>query len=728
MGPYFEESLSIFIRNSGDVPSTLRTVAGRYIGENPPLAPVFRIASAQGILRTPDYRYRFDWAERFPDAPMFSVVTAWACLHTETARPVPLAASMGGPFRVFVNGTLIFQSHIGHERTPAQKHQFEAKLNPGRNTFVLEFVKTPRGFGGIFGTANKKSSAIHFLCPSADRDGAEGWLFTEPRPGPLATPPVAGDTEASTGVAWWPARAWTEAQRALGLGQRLWGLRPGRVMRSWTRGDFRQQTGAKYQVTGSSSGPLVVWLGHRELLRTHGAGAFSQNLEVSWGLHDLVVESQCSSGAWDYEVRIDGPLGPVELVAPAVVRGGDARWLHAGPFAEFLPGGPAEFTQLHRLAATVDGPSYFRVDAPDSFLRPFMESGNFGQWHYPQGVNLYGLLVAGRVLESADIETYAQQHLQLVVDWYSYALWDGKTYGAASLLHHLFQMDCLDDCGSAGSALLEAAFRVGLHDFRPLADDIAHYIRQKQERLPDGAFYRNKVDNPFMAGTLWSDDLYMCVPFLSRYGRVSGDETCLTEAVHQFRRYRDYLFLPERQVMCHVYDVTANLANQVPWGRGNGWVIFSLAELLTELPLDHPDRSEMVEFFNTLAEGYLALQDEVGFWHQVLTDPTSYPEASCTSMFLFSFARGLRLGWLPETGYGQAVHRAWGALCRSAVDHRGSVYGVCRGSGFSFTETYYRNDLNWILNDLHGIGILLLAGAEYLHLEQVRREGLLDGY
>lgn len=726
MGQYFEDSLSIFLRNSGDVPSTLRTVAGRYIGENPPSSPVFRTSSVQGILRTADYRYRFDLDRRFPQAPMFSVVTAWACLSSETARSVPLAVSIGGPFRAFVNGTLVFQSHIGHERTPDQKHHFEAKLVQGWNNFVVEFVKTPRGFGGVFGTGNKKSSAFHFQMPSADREGGDGWLFTDPQPGPLEVSPRHRQAEADTGVVWGPPREWEPESRKMGVGRRLFGPRVGLTARAWSRGDFRQETAAQYVVEGSSSGPLVLWIGGRKGLRTAG-GAFHQMLDLPWGIHDIVVETLGTEVDWGFDLAFLGPLGPVELSPPAVVRGGGGAWLYSGPYPEELRD-PREFTVLSCLHETVDGVSFFRVDAPGTFVRPFLESGFFGQWHYPQGVNLYGLLVAGRVLESADVETYAQQHLQLIVDWYPYALWDGATYGAASVLHHLFQMDCLDDCGSAGSSLLEAAFRVGLSRFRPLADGIAGYIRHKQERLPDGAFYRNKSDNPFMAGTLWSDDLYMCVPFLVRYAKIAGDQAYLDEALHQFRRYREYLFLPEQKLFSHVYDTTANLANRVPWGRGNGWVLFSLAELLTELPPDHPARGEMLDFFAQLAEGYLGLQDEQGFWHQVLTDPTSYPEASCTSMFLFSFARGLRLGWLTELGYGRAVHRAWQALCRHAVDHKGSVYGVCRGSGFSFTESYYRNDLNWLLNDLHGIGILLLAGAEYLHLEQVRRDSPLAPY
>lgn len=76
-----------------------------------------------------------------------------------------------------------------------------------------------------------------------------------------------------------------------------------------------------------------------------------------------------------------------------------------------------------------------------------------------------------------------------------------------------------------------------------------------------------------------------------------------------------------------------------PWGRGNGWVVFSMTELLEVLPEDHPKRNDLIEFLNTLCEGYLALQDDEGMWHQVLNDHESYPETSCTSMFIYAFSR-----------------------------------------------------------------------------------------
>ncbi|WP_217620905.1 glycoside hydrolase family 88 protein, partial [Bacillus sp. GbtcB13] len=79
----------------------------------------------------------------------------------------------------------------------------------------------------------------------------------------------------------------------------------------------------------------------------------------------------------------------------------------------------------------------------------------------------------------------------------------------------------------------------------------------------------------------------------------------------------------------------------IPWGRGNGWVLFSLSELLAVLPTEHPDRKELIRLFRTLCGGILQCQGDSGLWHQVLTDPESYEETSCTAMFVYALSRGI---------------------------------------------------------------------------------------
>ena len=189
-------------------------------------------------------------------------------------------------------------------------------------------------------------------------------------------------------------------------------------------------------------------------------------------------------------------------------------------------------------------------------------------------------------------------------------------------------------------------------------------------------------------------------------------------AALQFEGFKKYLFLEDKKLMAHVYDFSRDMNTGVPWGRGNGWTIFSLTELLMVLPEDHPRRNFLLDFYRTLAEGYLACQDENGMWHQVLDMPSSYIETSCTAMFICAFSRGIRCGWFDcdTAPYRAAAEKAWQALEKYSIDNEGNVHGVCRGSEFSFNPRYYSDHLLPRLNDTHGIGIVLLAGVEALRL------------
>ena len=48
-------------------------------------------------------------------------------------------------------------------------------------------------------------------------------------------------------------------------------------------------------------------------------------------------------------------------------------------------------------------------------------------------------------------------------------------------------------------------------------------------------------------------------------------------------------------------------------------------------------------------------------------------------------------------------------------DRGGNIYGICRGSSFSFSRHYYRG-LSWNYNDTHGTGIIMLAGVELVKM------------
>ncbi len=721
MGKYFAENESIYAKQADDIGKIIRTIANRYIGANPPHPLTYRAYCRDGIGRAPDYRYRFDLAALFPGAVPETMVYAWAKLWGAQEGPLNLAVSGYGPVTLYWNGQLVFKSNIINERFGDQRSAVTVPLKQGWNDIVVKFIKTPAGCGGLVGTASPKNFPLCFLMPSPERDGQEGWLFTPPLVAELNELPRHGTSEAATGLQWYPEREWPAAQLAVGQLQRLYGLPRGCTGIGWTKAFFPHGGLGRYSLKGFNQGPIRIYLAGQPIYASAASSRFDLPIQAPFGKQDLLVLCDCREpdSDWGFEIQLRDGAATVPLQAPYPVYGAQDPWLYCGPFAESALPDPVELQTMDRLFAGADGSCYWRLDRPGVWVRPYLENQNFGRWNYPLGVTLYGLLQTGRLLGCEALVEYVRQHVTACTTLFQYAFWDKEQYGAAGVLNQLTTIDSLDDCGSFGSLLLEAARTEAIPDFRAVADFVAGYIETRQARLPDGAFYRKKAFHAFMEDTLWADDLYMSVPFLCRYYWLTGAARYLDDAVRQLLLFHRYLYLPERKIMSHVYDVKIGRATGVPWGRGNGWVLFSCAELLAFLPAEHPDRPRLLQIFNELCEGYQTLQDETGMWHQVLTDEDSYSETSGTAMFIYAFARGVRYGWLEEKDpYLLAAFKGWEGLSRQAIDDRGNIYGVCRGSGFSFSADYYKNDLSWNFNDTHGVGIVMLAGVELLHTVQ----------
>ena len=717
MGYYFEDHQSMFARTGWQVEKTLECIARRYVGQNPPHPLTFRAYSRRGILRGKDYRYHADFNQVFPKAEREQFVYAWARYWADAASELKFDVTCFGPIVFYCNGQVIFKSNIFTERYSDQRHSLFIPVQAGWNHLVIRFKKTRAGFGGIFGTWLGKLP-YYFLMPTEERKGQEGWIFTAPMSNELSSLPGARMSEKDTGIRWHPEQEWDAARLKQAQLKRIYGRVPDAFAVGWTRARFLRPGTGEYALKGRHHGPIAVYVQDKLVFSAMSSGKIAASIKVPFGDHDVMVRCDCTGADWGFDLSIRNGKESVPFSSPCNVTGSSQPWIYIGPFAQSTKPDLKKLRDFSKVFPGTAGETYWRLDMPDTWLRPYNENPLYGRWNYPLGVTLYGLLHSAKAIGSEEVQQYVVRHIQFCCDMFRYALWDKGQYGGATTVHHLLSsIDSLDDCGSFGSCMLEVAGHFEIRGYKPIADYVADYISNRQIRLPDGTFFRKNLMHVFHENTMWADDLYMCVPFLCRYYRLTGDTRYIDDAARQFLGFKKHLFIPEWQVMSHVYDFKRQMATGVPWGRGNGWVIFSLSELLAVLPQDHGQRPALLQMFRELCRGYLALQDEAGMWHQVLNHHDSYPETSCTSMFTYAFARGVQYGWLKEPEpYIQAVFKAWEALNRISIDQGGNVYGVCRGSEFSFTPEYYKKELLWNLNDTHGIGIVLLAGVEVLRL------------
>jgi rhamnogalacturonyl hydrolase YesR len=707
MSQYFASDESIYAWMGQDVPRVLEVIANRYIGQNPPLPFVFRTYSKRGLLQRDDGRYDLNLDPKWPQAKTGQWAYVYGLLWCESEGQADLNISAYSPTSVFLNSKLVYRALLAHETDVQAVKTMFVPVQRGWNSFFIKTRKTPAGFGCILGTARKRPFPLHFMSPFAERVGQAGWIYsqiTDQDIFPEDRLPGMEESEQATGLAWFPEMKWDAATASQKPCARIFSVQPGKTAYGWSCLEIAAPGQQKIKLQLDAAGLTRIWMDGASVWEGQ-AGQSALDLSLPHGRHDVLVATVSASDDWGFS------LSGAEFRQPYPVKGATDAWLYLGPFDAPLPLAPAEIQTLYRLFDNNGTPVYWRVDMPETYVRPHAENENFGKWNYPLGVTLYGLLQTARLLGRQDVIDYVVRHVNECVKTYPYSMYDRQQFGFQTINHQLVEMSCLDDCGSFGAATLETYKECQSPEYRVVADAIADYILNRQVRTQDGAFYRVR--------TMWIDDLYMSTPFLARYYKLTGQQKYIDDAARQFLLFKKYLFLPERKIMSHIYDFGYNLPTGIPWGRGNGWCLFSLSEVLEMLPTDHPGRPALIEFFTELCQGYLALQGEHGLWHQVLTEPDAYEETSCTAMFAYAFARGVRFGWLKEPArYVEAVYKAWQGLTQISIDRFGNVHGVCRGSSYAFTSDYYKYELLWRTNDTHGIGIVMLAGVETIRLSE----------
>lgn len=207
----------------------------------------------------------------------------------------------------------------------------------------------------------------------------------------------------------------------------------------------------------------------------------------------------------------------------------------------------------------------------------------------------------------------------------------------------------------------------------------------------------------------WCDALFMAPPVYANIAQIKGD-----------KKYLDYMHSEFRKTYNHLYDESERLffrddsyfdkreanGQKVFWGRGNGWVVAGIANLLKVLPKDDPNENFYVELYKTLMDRLMELRGKDNFWHASLLDPDSYPspETSATAMIVYAMAYGVNNGYLDRVKYMPLIESSWLALT-SVIDENGKL-GYVQPIGADPKKV--TKDMTAV----YGVGALLLAGTE----------------
>ena len=334
----------------------------------------------------------------------------------------------------------------------------------------------------------------------------------------------------------------------------------------------------------------------------------------------------------------------------------------------------------------------------------------YADWRYWNGVLNIALIRLGEVLHETPYSDFPVKSTAFSFDNFGYFEERYKGEGKWNYsFGQRFIMEELDDCGAMGASLIEVYRRDRQDRYRSYIDQAATHMLTRQTRLEDGTFARSFPHK----WTLWSDDLYMSISFLSRMGELTGDKKYFDDAALQVLNFRKYVYDVSTGLMHHCWYSDVQRPGVAFWGRANGWALMAQVDLLDRLPTNHPSRPQLLEILKRHIVGVARYQGAEGLWHQLLDKSDSYLETSCTAMFTYAIARSVNKGYI-EPRYATIARRGWeGVMSRIRPD--GQVEGVCAGTSVSDDlVAYYRRPTP--LNDIHGIGAVLLAGAEILQL------------
>lgn len=334
------------------------------------------------------------------------------------------------------------------------------------------------------------------------------------------------------------------------------------------------------------------------------------------------------------------------------------------------------------------------------------------KWHYEHGLVLFAsLLTAGKY------------GMDGVVEWVR-SLYDpliGEDGTIATYRRGEYNLDQIN----AGRSLFILYDKTGEERFRKAQDILCEQLKT-QPRCHNGVYWHKEI-YPWQ---IWLDGLYMEGPFNAEYGFRYGDEDEIEDVISQLLTTYDVLRDPQTGLLYHAYDESRGQrwSDEVTgcsphfWSRSIGWYMMALVDVLDFVSSDNPRRQSLIDRVKALSSAVLPFQDESGMWYQVpdcQTREGNYLETSGTSMFAYTFYKGVRKGYLDSSFLKPAKAAVDGIKERYLTQENGEYHlgGICSVAGLGGNPyrdgsfRYYVQE-KIAVDDFKGVGPFILAALE----------------
>ena len=224
----------------------------------------------------------------------------------------------------------------------------------------------------------------------------------------------------------------------------------------------------------------------------------------------------------------------------------------------------------------------------------------------------------------------------------------------------------------------------------------------------------------------WSDGLYMVMPVMTKYYKITGNQKYL-DKLYEYILYSDSIMFDKEENLYYrdakyVYPKHKSVNGKKDfWARGDGWVLAGLAKVLKDLPADYKHHDFFVQKFQALAKAVAALQQPEGYWTRSMMDPEHAPgpETSGTAFFTYGMLWGINNGYLSEAEYMPVVEKAWKYLSETDVE-KVILVKACTSCDFEDLPDYVQKSLKerYSSESAHGSAVIswedfLMMGDSY---------------
>ncbi len=315
-----------------------------------------------------------------------------------------------------------------------------------------------------------------------------------------------------------------------------------------------------------------------------------------------------------------------------------------------------------------------------------LQQHDFKGWFYGDSVGFEGLIAAGDLLGLSTWQDFSQGFFRAWATRMEPFQLDDNTAPGHAMCEIVKRTDDQVLFGAVVRLAEHLYSRRRVRGVSITFEDTLRALRQPYGGAPLDADQQALMGDP--GAGIWLDCMHFDAPFYAHLSAIGGGAEWAKRAVDEILAYCELLFDPELGTYDHYWLEKTGKSYIRGWGRGQGWGLLGLIDVIEHADKSTPGHQTVVEKARDLSEAMRKWQLADGNWWAMVHEPESGPESSTAAFMATAFYRGIRLGFLPEAQFRPAADRAYEAMYAN-LDEQGNLQGVSAAVYAALVQEHY---------------------------------------